>query len=84
MFSDTPPPMVMPDTTYGREQRQKLGISGGLVALCGNFKKVSPYYLDSDTHLPVDKPCANRRIGDANHNWCLRCISGYPIGIQRR
>lgn len=84
MFSDTPPPMVMPDTTYGREKRQRLALSRGLVSFCSNFKDVSPYYLNSDKHLSVEKPCANRQLGEADHNWCLRCISGYPIGIQQR
>lgn len=79
MYSDHPPYFVAPDTEAGRKKVQDFALERGLFYFCSNFADVSPYWLQPDKTLPVETPCANRRMGDEQHNWCLRCISGYPI-----
>lgn len=84
MYSDNPPPLVFPDTLYGHRKAEAIKLEGKFVHFCGYFEEPSPYYLKSNKHFEVEKPCGQRKLGSPQNNWCLRCISGYPITAVER
>lgn len=68
MNSDSPPPIVMPDTEDGHREAW-LKFPDTIVGFCHEWAE--------DATNP--RICAHRTIeGDRRHSWCLRCLCGYP------
>lgn len=83
--SDTPPPIVVPDTPSGYRWAQEQVYGDCDFALCDDFR-VDDMVVASplnDGGRPIFMPaCRNRdRSGVRVHNWCYRCPAGF-IGVR--
>jgi len=85
MFSDTPPPLVAPDTRQGRLW-VKAEDWHGETAYCGHY---DPYRrsvaLENKDGKYTIYECRKREpFGERNHNWCFRCPAGFMLSSQHK
>lgn len=75
--------MVVPDTRWGRDlSMREIRPEGMNVTLCDRFIPMRSYvHQDGDAMRPFDVPFCGRRdrMGSRWHNWCFRCVSGFPM-----
>lgn len=81
-YSDNPPPMVLPNSYEGRQYANREVQDILPFELCWQYIKGRDHHLATydDLFRPTSIPvCDNRsRLGDRQHNWCYRCLAGYP------
>ena len=76
-FSDTPPPIVFPDTPEGWDDRCRHEWDGIYVYMCGEFLK------DESAFSHEGRRCANRDpFGVRGRNLCYRCPAGYMLSRE--
>ena len=82
-LTDTPPPMVYPDTPEAREAVEyKHPTTRDLFTFCRHYR-LDRHPVHPDGYLEVHQPCANRRLESPTNNWCYRCIVGFPVTTKR-
>ena len=81
-YSDKPPPMVVPNSHEGMRYVNREVQDIVPFEMCWQYLKGRDHELNSydDLFRPTDVPvCKNRsRLGTRTHNWCFRCVAGYP------
>lgn len=82
--TDDPPMMVFPDTPEARTDVEAKHVNQrDFIGFCQHFE-VDPHPVDADGFASVKSPCRNRSTsGAAAHNWCYRCMAGYPVSYRR-
>ena len=79
-YSDHPPDLVVPDNKLGREDAVPFREQGVSVGYCKEYKEER--YTTTFT-VQQNRPCGNRRAqGSRPHNWCFRCMAGFPIWFE--
>lgn len=91
-FSDSPPPIVYPDTYTGRQDARKAGLERGLVGFCSEYERDTHLSMaearrlrgaSRDTRIEDVNLCKNRYpMGERRHNWCFRCPAGFILVID--
>ncbi len=78
-YSDTPAPIYYPDNVAGRFDAANQRAQGVEVGLCDRFEK-DPSPISNRYTRGLREVCRNREpFGDAAHNWCRRCLAGFPV-----
>lgn len=78
MYSDHPPQVVLPDTREGRDAVIEFRAEGVEVGLCDEFVE-DEHPLHNEYSPPLKATCRARfPLGDRTHNWCMRCMAGFP------
>lgn len=74
--------MVVPHSYEGRRYVNREVKDLLEVGFCWDYRKGQDHHLHSydDLFRPTDIPvCKDRsRLGSRFHNWCYRCVAGYP------
>lgn len=78
-YSDFPPDVIYPDTEEGRWlaacERARYGQRTGE---CNQYEPLNECG-ENKWVPPMKNPCRNRQYwGEKSHNWCMRCMVGYP------
>ena len=75
--------MVFPDTREARNDiEMKSPQERELITLCPHYVP-DHNRLTPDGYAEVKQPCKNRRLEYPAHNWCYRCMAGYPVSYRR-
>lgn len=71
--------MVFPDDELGRHDAALMSRETAGVRTCSQFvKDRSPMRNKWSEGLRI--VCRNREaLGDRSHNWCMRCMAGFPM-----
>lgn len=79
-YTTYPPDMVYPDTPEGRQDGGPFLEQGLRVEFCNEYKRekyTTTFWMESKN------ACGNRRAGGSRpHNWCYRCMAGFPIWFE--
>ena len=79
-YSDHPPDIVYPDNKMGREDAISAQSQGIRVGFCNEYKEEK---YRTTFSVESKRPCGNRRAeGHRAHNWCFRCMAGFPIWFE--
>ncbi len=82
-FTDRPPLMVFPDTHDARNDvEMKSPQERELITFCPHFVP-DHAAITPRGYAEVKQPCKNRVIENPAHNWCYRCMAGYPVSYRR-
>ena len=78
-YTDIPPTVVFPDDEGGRFDAANMRRESPGIMLCDRFEK-DPSPLRNKWSEGLRVVCRNREtMGEQKHNWCMRCMAGFPV-----